>query len=533
MARRAVPLLILAAMLLALLAAKSQLRFGIGPLSNDASYYHTIARHVASGAGLRTNLSLYNQGFQSFPHRTTTSPLWPLTLGGVGAVIGMGPAGRYLPNALYFLSLVVLYFLGLRLWRGTSGDARGLLFRDGRVPNFGHVAVFVLGANVIYFRYSAVPNNEPLAFILLFASFMALDRAARTWSTRWALGAGLLGGLSLLTRTQMLPLLIAQPLVLAWVGLRPGRSLRLAGAALAGSVIPLLPWALYVASWAEPFHLGFLIGLEAQRETLELRNISHWRVMPDLWALLVDRASGLRYAFHPDHRYSYVKHFGALAYIVPLALIYVLARVVRRPREAVRALAPERAMPVAMVLTGIGMLVPVHMTHMAFSLEWIFGFRHGLPLALLILPALAMLDAAGHRAWRITGAVLLAATVIGNTLKLDKLLDRNFDRGIGTVNWQLIEWLDSQTPLPSVITTIPWELGVFSRSGYHWTICHNTPEDTLRQLEYAGADYVLVYSDERHCPFIRGLPGRKLFEVRNFGAGELYVLAPRSRRPEE
>ena len=531
MIRRAAPVLILAAMLFVLLGAKSQLRFGIGPLSNDASYYQTIARHVASGQGLRTNLSLYNQGFQNFPHRTTTSPVWPLTLGGVGAVIGMSSAGRYLPSTLYFLSLILLYFLALRLWRATAGNAGGLLFREARVPNFGHLAVFILGANIIYFRYSSVPNNEPLAFCLLFASLIALDRAARSWSTGWAFAAGLLGGLALLTRAQMLPLLIAPPLVLAWIGLRSDRSLRIAGVALMGSVLPLLPWAVYVATWAEPFRLGFLIGLEVQRETPELREIPHSRVAPDLWSLLVDRAAGFRYAFDPNHRQSYVKHFGLVTYAVPLALIYIAAQLGRGTRGKWRSLAPEHAMTVAMVLVGVGMLIPVHMTHMAFSLEWIFGFRHGLPLLLLILPALAMLDSARNRVWPILGGLLIAFTLAGNTLKLDKLLDRNFDRGIGGVNRQLVAWLDSQRPRPSVITTIPWELGVFSRSGYHWTICDNTPEDTLNQLEHAGADYVLVYWNERKCSFIRGLPGRELFEVRKFGNGRLHVLAPRGRVP--
>ena len=60
---------ILTTVLLALVPLKAGFDYGLGPRANDGDYYYTIARHLASGDGLRSNVSLYLQGFRSFPHR--------------------------------------------------------------------------------------------------------------------------------------------------------------------------------------------------------------------------------------------------------------------------------------------------------------------------------------------------------------------------------------------------------------------------------------------------------------------------------
>ena len=172
------------------------------------------------------------------------------------------------------------------------------------------------------------------------------------------------------------------------------------------------------------------------------------------------------------------------------------------------------------------MLAPVHALHMAFDAPWLFGTRHGLPLLFLIVPALALMDAHGGRLARATSVGLLAASVLSGWVATKTLSDTGTKNGLGENGLALVEWLDSQTPPVSAITTRPWELGAFSRSGYHWIICQHDPELTLRLLEHAGADYVLVYPVERKCNFVRGLRPRPLRLVASFGrgGGEIRVL---------
>ena len=77
-----------------------------------------------------------------------------------------------------------------------------------------------------------------------------------------------------------------------------------------------------------------------------------------------------------------------------------------------------------------------------------------------------------------------------------------------------------------MITTRPWELGTWSRSGYHWILCSTDPRQTLRLLDFAGADYVVVYAWERNCNFVRGLVPDYLRIEKVFGGDQIFLLAP-------
>ena len=529
MAKRILPYAFLLLMLAALVPLKGRFNPDIGPRVYDGDYFYGIARHVAEGQGLATNLSLYFQGFQEFPHRVTTSPVWPLTLGGVGAATDLRKAATALPEFLYFVDLVLLYFLANALWRGIRGNQRGWLFRSGWIPNFGHVAVFVLATNVVFFRFTSVPNNEALAFAWLFAALLALDRAAREASAGWALAAGLLAGVTLLTRPQLIGLAAAVPLVLAWCGLGHGKALRLGGVAAVGVLAPLVPWVVYLASWMDPLTPGAALGLETQRATPELAVFPHVTSPPTAWAYFMDRLGGLGVAFDPDAKHAYTFHFNAIAYLVPLALVPVCAHLLRRRPRPPRSLPARYALATAMLATGAVALAPVHLHHSTFALPWLFGYRHGLPLLLLILPALAYLDSHTHLAWRLAATALLALTLVGNTLGMQTLLNKNYRSGLRGFEPDLILWLDKQSPRPSVVTTRSMALSVFSRSGYHWILCQHAPEQTLSLLRDAGADYVVVFAKDRKCNFVRGLRPRELGVVRTFGKGAIYVLGLNDR----
>ena len=524
MSKRLLRITLLLVLLGALVPLKAQLRYGLGKRANDADYYYTIARSVAEGEGLKSNLSLYYQGFKTLPHFVTGSPAWPLLLGAVGAVVGLDSAAVWLPNALYMLALALLYGLALRLRRGIEVGGGGWLFRDQSVVTLGHVAVLLFATNVVFFRFSSVPNNEPLALCLVFGALLALDRAARECHVGWAFAAGALAGLAVLTRIQALAVAIAVPATLVGVALSGARARRLAPMALVAALLPFVPWLLYLASWNDAFELTAVLGLETQRETPELDVFRHAFFPKSMAAFVVDRLRGVGVAFDPRSSESYIAPFGWVAYAVPVALLHFAWRLLRSGPATWFKLAPERALPVATVATGIGMLLPVHAAHMTFVFEWLFGFRHGLPLILLIVPALAYLDAHARRIGSIVVGVLLLTTLIWNVQAMQNLFDRRLHHGLSAGEKQLVTWLDGQSPRPSVVTTQPWMYGAFSRSGYHWTLCGQSPEQTLKLLRHAGADYVLVRNEkERRCNFVRGLRPKYLRDVRVFGGG-IYVL---------
>jgi len=521
---------LLIGILLALVPLKQRLDFRLGYWSHDAAYYYTIARYFSEGAGLRSNISLYFQGFQSFPHRVTTSPVWPATLGAMGRLFGIERVSTPLPATLYFVALVLLYFLARRLRSGIAGNRKGGIFRDDRVPDFGHVAVAVFATNVVFFRYSHVPNNEPLAFSLMFLAFLSLDRAARGHGPSWAATAGFFAGAALLTRPQTIPLFLGIPLVLTWFGFSDRSGRRLAPAALVGALVPLVPWVIYLATW-DALTFKTAIGLETQHETPMLEPFSQIVETETLWDFVVDRLGGLLVAFHPSSKRSYVTHFSLLAYLVPATLLYFTWRLTRSRFQGVTRLPAHLVMPVTMILAGAGMLIPVHLFHFSHANPWLFGFRHGLPLLLLILPALAYLDTHAGRLWRLGATAVLVASLFMSVTAILTLTQRGFRTGISPVEQELVQWLDRQLLRPSVVTTFPWHVGAFSRSGYHWTHCNERPATTMALLLDARADYVLVFNKDRHCNFVRGLEPRFLKQVKTFGQAhkQVRVLAVRDR----
>jgi hypothetical protein len=527
MLKRALPVGILFVILAGFVPLKLNLDYGLGQYANDADYYFTIARSVSEGEGFKSNLSLYYQGFKTLPHHVQVSPAWPVTLGALGAVFGIEAVAIPVPIALYFIDLLLLYFLAQRLRRGIAPGA-GWLFRDDALLNLGHVAALVFASNVVFFQFSSVPNNEPLAFCLIFGALIATDNAVRKRAAGWAFAAGLLAGLAVLTRFQALAIAIAIPAVMAAVALGDPRARRLAPVALVAVLLPFIPWVIYLASWSDSLSFGAVFGLETQRETPELKPFPHAFFPKSWWAFVVDRTRGVGVAFDWRSPESYVSHFGVLAYAAPLAALHCGWLLARRWRPARLALAPERALPVATVLTGIGMLLPVHAAHMTFVYSWLFGFRHGLPLILLIVPALAYLDAHAGRAGRAAAALLVLATLLSNAQGMQALFERELKHGLKEGEQMLVAWLDSQRPRPTVVTTEPWKYGAFSRLGYHWILCRHSPEQTLRLLRDVGADYIVVRHRERDCKFIAELVPKTLRRVIAFRNG-VYVYGLRDR----
>jgi hypothetical protein len=342
---------VLAALLLGFLTQK--LAFDPEPIGYgraDGSFYYQVARHVASGDSLRTSVSLYNQGLRELPAPTTIYPLWPLVLGATGRWIGLPRAAWLVPEILFFVELLLLYCIANRIGCALGG-AIWLRIRGLPLVDLGHVAVLLFGGNSMFFVHTSVPWTEGLAFALLFGSLLAVHGAARRSSVAWAAAAGTLAGLAYLTRTQMvgLPLAIAAPLLL--VGREEFRW-RLAGAALAGSAAAILPWILFLASFVTHFPLRMLVDFTAYRETPQLPPYPGFVRYASGADRLLDFAGSFVRAFHPTRPETYLRSFGAVVYLVPVAAGLALWRASGRPARARARCDPDRVLVLAAIRSG-------------------------------------------------------------------------------------------------------------------------------------------------------------------------------------
>jgi hypothetical protein len=492
----------------------------------DGRYYLQLAEQVRDGGGLASRVSLYHQGFQSWPHRVNQAPLWPTLLGLTARHAPLEWLARRLPEALFLLDLVLVYLLGNRLWRRVGGGPVAGVARTG-APDFGHVAVLLFGLNPVVFRFTSAPYSEALGFGVLFCALLAVDLAIERRSAGWAASAGALAGLAVLTRAQMLPLPVAVFAALALGGRSGLRAWRLPAAGLVGMGVTFAPWLAYLASWVPELTPTVALGMATAAETPGLATYQFW-VPTDSWLeYLADRSTGLAIAFTPGHRWSYFESHGPAVALVPLAVLLGGVEALRRPRALGAWLRPERALVWACLLAGVGMLAPIHHAHSKLLFDWLFAHRHGLPFVLLLLPAAAFLLASSRRAVvLVAAAAVIGGAVIGvdeirSEARLSPLSD--WDRELGL-------WLDAHAEPPVVVTTEPSGLALLSGAYFHWTACDEPAETTRQLLEEAGADYVVVYPWEPSCAFLADAQ-RDLVRVREFGGGRIVVLGKRAASP--
>ncbi|MEM9290219.1 MAG: hypothetical protein AAGD01_00895 [Acidobacteriota bacterium] len=571
--RRAVKRWALLLVLLGVLAtAKSGFAPELGRNALDGSFYYQIARSVAEGEGLVTRVSLYHQGLPEFPHPTNAPPLWPLLLGSVGALVGLEAATRWLPPLLYLVSLMLLYALAQAMvpgLRGSSGRSRwdGALGTGLPVVAVGHAAVLIFSLDHRFYQFTSLPYTEGLAFAMLFASLLAVHRA-RYGHLGWAALAGGFAGLAFLSRGQMLPLTLAVVIALGVGVLRRGvlqdgfrggggRRLVAAGVAALGSAAVVGPWIFWLYSWMDPFQPRGVIGVGSYKGTPGIGSFRS-QVPVEGWSQwLESRGDGLVTAFSLTSPNSYIDSFGFVAYLVPAVLLSLLASQLRGPRPwrgRIRKRAahrqagfaplrwirwwrhPNRVVILASVLAGLGMLAPLHNAQFRFFKEWLFGFRHGLPFVLLLIPALIYcLRPRATRRLKALAAVLMLASVVIGWERVQRFPSIDFGSGLLGPEEELVAWLDEQEPTPSVITTNAQPLSAFSRAGFHWMDCDESAERTLALLERAGANMVLLYPQEQNCAFLQGLTSDlelvKVFSRREED-GRVYqvgVLAPPSK----
>lgn len=512
---------ILLGILLGLLALKSQFDpYPVGDFGRDGSYYYQVARHVAEGDGLVTSVALYHQGYPRLPHPSPVYPLWPLVLGAAGAMIGLERAASLLPEILYFTALILLYALANAIARSWGSRAERVFPRSDLLV-VGHLAVLLLGTNAVFFRYTSLPFTEGLAFSLAFASVLSLARAGEGSCVRWGAASGALAALAFLTRSQFLGLIPASVFCLLLVGIRVPVYRRAAAAAAAFAAVPILIWTAYLWTSFASFSPRMLVDFTAAHETPELDPYT-WIVQTDsLWAWLVDRSEGFRVAFEPRGSASYVASFGLVVYAVPLALLWLMLRP-SMLRAVPRELTSGGSLAVtAALVAGIACIAPVHALHAGHPKPsvWLFHFRHGLPMAMPIVVALAFVFATGRLPLRGLALLLVGASlwtgaggIRGEFARAPRY------RGPSPAEQQLAAWIEEQEPPLIFATTRPWSLGALTRGLFHHASCKDRPRQLLTYFDRLNVDYLILPDSDRSCRFLE-TSAYELVPIRRFGRG--------------
>lgn len=508
-------LLWLAAIVLPLTAVKLAITAGHGPYGLDASYYFQIARHVARGDGLMTSVSLYYEGWL-LPAKSHVYPLWPLLLGFCGRFFGLVQAANVLPKLFHVVDLLLLYAVATTV----ALQAGRFRISDHIVGlNVAHIMVALFGTNAVFFSTTSHPYTEGMAFALAFASILALARYTKNLKSFWAVAAGGLAALSYLTRTQMIGIAAASLAILSIASLRD-RRWRLGTVLYAVAAVAVVtPWFLF---------LGFVPGLEfLGTPTLARIPLTSFQqfVQTDSWpSFIADRATGLLVAFDVGSPHSYVRSFGGAALLPPLAAAYWLWT--RARSRSIPPLIQTTLIAYTIALAGMFFFFTLLLYHGRYFLPWLFGWRHGLTFLFSLLVAIPYLLGAERRWIRAIAGVLLTVSLLTGLLKLPAVMRESEGKGLSPAEAELVAVLNrSNGGKPTVLTTHAQPLSVFSDAYFHWIECSADPALTLTMLRKLDIDYVIVYEQERGCPFVRGL-GDQLQLLLAFGeAGQrLYML---------
>jgi len=209
---------------------------------------------------------------------------------------------------------------------------------------------------------------------------------------------------------------------------------------------------------------------------------------------LADRLSGFLVMFNPRSDLSFVSSFGLAALLVPVAAIYVIWRRKWNGGWLAAVAATSGAMLCATLLDA----------HNRFFLEWLFGYRHGLPFILLLIVATVQMTG---RYARIVAIALVAISVITAVPRVFAFATEPPPDWPSSAEKQFASWMHQHDSNAIVLTTNAQALAVVSRANFRWTTCEQPSADVRRVLQLVRTDYVLVYEQEQRCPFATGLNG--------------------------
>lgn len=467
-------------------------RLGTYATGPDGSLYMDVAQHLIAGDGLVTSLSLYHQGYPVLPHATSVQPLWPLSLAAAGSIMPLTTAALALPTVLWFIALALAFWWGRRVAPNVLPAWRGKRAADFTVHG-GHVVFSLLALSPDFSSYTSRPYTEGLSFALLFAS---LVRAPSLFDRRTVMAGvelGLWVALLFYARSQHFVIVLALPCALAWHLLRDRdrrrQTLAFGVASLAAFWLAFLPELLWVGSFVEGSALNAYVRFDMSGEASPLSPVRGLRAGETLLHTVLDRADGVLVAFGPD---GYTNVFGWLVYIVPVALLALLAAPRRRWRDLCE-LADRHALALA---TAVGAFLLLHLMHKDLGHAWWFGDRHALLGVLFFAFAFFLCARAGGGfAWM---AAALFVIAIPHSA-YDNLVERT-KRPYRPLAFRLEE----QARLLALDVTTPGHLIVAMPSndarqlawlvpdiGIHAVMEATTFDDLLYMVDELGVDYVV------------------------------------------
>lgn len=467
----------------------------------DGGYYLEVARHVRDGDGLATNVSLYQFGYESFPHPTSVYPLWPWLLGMGGRLVDIELLAHWLPLGLSFLAVCAAFLFGRRLWPEPMFPAH--------VPGFhaGHLFALGLAVQRDFITFSGMPYTEPLAWLLvfLFLERVATKGADLGWD--WAVEIGIWLGALYLARFQLVvaPMALLGAYAVRFV-LGPARGRILAHGAIALGVAGLFigGWFLHIRTFVFEAGLSSLLRFDQNRANDLLHEIDIVVDNASVWELVLDRAYGFLIAWEPASILSYAVTFHTLHWALPAAVPLLAVAGVRTVRQVgmpatlERLRRPEVAHWYFLSLFALGGLLSVHAVHKHFGGEWYFDNRQAMIALLAFLLPLGWLLRQHRPLATVFGVVILSSTGV---------------LGINEVWWhvshvpkeaedqdrfpELIAWITEQeeadghliVALDTQVQQIAWRTeGV----GYHWVYSDTPYEDFLTLTDRLGVNYVIL-----------------------------------------
>jgi len=494
--------------------------YPVGDYGLDGSFYYQIARHVSEGDGLLTSVSLYHQGIKNLPQPSTIYPLWPLVLGGVGSLIGLEQAASLLPEALFLFSILLLYVLGNAIVTQQWGPEANLLVSQNGWINVGHLVALLFGLNKVFFGFTSLPYTEGLAFCLGIMALLALVQSTkRVGSPFWGILAGGLAALSYLSRSQMIGILVAILATFFLMGFHHKRYFQLAIFSMMSSILVVLPWVVYLTLGPQNFSPTLLLDFSAYRETPELQRFIWTVETHSIWEFVTDRLGGLLVAFNFTQPHSYMGSFGLSAYIPIVVLSYFLWSSCMINKLAFRSFCdPRSAGLIGASLSGLACLALVHATHLDYQgqPEWLFHFRHGLPLIFLITVAAGYLLAQKNPALKKLVLVLFILSYLtGINAVRATIQSEHQNSGPTHAEQAFSNWIDHQTTHPVFVTTRPWALGAFTSGNFHGVMCDESLQQMETYITQVRITHVVTNPADTTCGFFTTIKTR-LTQVAQF-----------------
>ena len=505
----------------------------------DGGYFTEIARHVRDGHGLVTNVSVYNFGYESFPHPTAVYPLWPLLLGYSARLADLETLAHWLPLVLYTGAVVAAFLFGRRLspepiFPSVNAGIHG-----------GHVAAILLAFNPLFIHFTSTPFTEGLSWFLFFVYAGRLIASRDETSWRWAVEQAVWLALLFFSRAQFLVIPMA---VAAAIGVRTmvGPD-RLAWARTGLISVGLFCGALFL--WW--LHLGTFVVDAGLTQILRFDQSPANNLLTDFdvivptesaVSVLTDRLSGVGVSYLIASPRSWIPGFGAAALALPFAAIFGLVAMFRGeiagPSRQLAALRGTGGMGrFTLLVIAVCSALSVHAVHKHFAGDWYFSKRQGM-IALLsfLLPMLWLLRRRGYAL--IVGTVLLSATLAGGVLKLAREGVAADKEAEGTDKFrELVGWLnqhgDATKPVPlaldeGTLRQLAWRTeGI----GYHAVIVDTPYEDIDVMVQRLGVRYLILPGTRRAYALWQGGAGRieAKFELLPERPSGYYIL--RVRQP--